>query len=108
MSRYFFHVRDGDDVRFDLLGASLPDLGAAIGRSLQTARRILSSEALDGCMPMNKRIEVEDDKGLLVHVLPFVLAVEFKFNARYKYEIQEVAFPALGYARAGMAAPLAA
>jgi outer membrane receptor for Fe3+-dicitrate len=99
MSRFFFHVRDGDDVRLDPCGTMLPDLASAVGRSLLTARRILSSEALDGSMPMNKRIEVEDDQGLLVHVLPFVHAVEFKFNARYKYGTQDVSFPALGYTR---------
>jgi hypothetical protein len=103
MSRYFFHVRNGDDVLIDTDGVVLNDLHAVIARSLATARKILSDEALAGSMPMNKRVEVEDEDGTLVHSLPFVNAVEFKFNARYKHGQRQSTIATLGYAFTGPA-----
>lgn len=82
MPRYFFHIRDGVETRTDFNGLILPDLEAAVAWALETACRALSDDALEGAVPMNKRVEVEDQCGLRVHDLPFVDAVEFTFNER--------------------------
>ncbi len=101
MSRYFFHIRDGDERRTDFNGVILPDLEAAVAWALDIARRALSDDALEGAMPMSKRVEVEDQCGIRVHDLPFVDAVEFTFNERYRRGRSTIDFSAS--ARAPMA-----
>ena len=76
MSLYFFHLRDGRDFLLDPDGRLLDDLAQVIVAALSEARALISAEALTGRIKLNQRIEVEDDKGRVVHRLNFWDAVE--------------------------------
>lgn len=75
MARYYFHLRDGRDVLLDPEGVELPDIEAARAQALSAARSILAAEVLEGKVPLNLRIDVEDVGGAIVHRLPFADAI---------------------------------
>src|ERR1043166_9082446 len=77
MATYFFHLRDGSDVLLDSEGRNLADDAAIAAAALVEARAIMSADMLSGWVNLGQRIEVEDDKGGLVHRLRFQDAVEF-------------------------------
>jgi hypothetical protein len=56
-------------------GCDLPDLAAIVAKALIGARSILSAEALEGRIPFNMRLDVEDEGGVIVHSLPFADAI---------------------------------
>jgi hypothetical protein len=70
MPRFFFHVVGGDLV-VDEEGIELPDIGAARHHAIVGARSILSSEIMAGRLPLREAIEVTDDNGSSLLVLPF-------------------------------------
>jgi len=75
MALYFFHLRDGQDILLDPEGVDLPDPAAIARNALAAARSILSTEVLEGRLPLDMRIDVEDEAGALVHRLPFADAI---------------------------------
>ena len=77
MSRFFFHLYD-DVVSIDEEGSELPDVAAARQRALKNARAIACQEVLEGHLNLTHRIEVEDEKGRPVLVLPFQEAVRIE------------------------------
>jgi len=76
MARYYFHLRDGEDVLLDPEGRELNHPGAYEQMALNEARAILSDEARGGRMVLGQRIDVEDEAGDLVHRLRFADAIE--------------------------------
>jgi len=75
MSRLYFHLVDGVDTLIDQDGIEItPDKVA--GRALAEARALIADEAQAGRIDMRQRIEVKDDKGVVLHCLPFAEAVE--------------------------------
>ena len=74
MPRYFFHLYD-DVVSIDEEGSELPDVAAARELALKNARAIACQEVLEGHLSLGHRIEVEDEEGRPVLVLPFQDAV---------------------------------
>ena len=77
MPRYFFHLYD-DIVSLDEEGSDLPDVAAARRKAMQNARAIACQEVLDGHLNLRHRIEVEDESGRPVLVLPFQEAVDIE------------------------------
>jgi hypothetical protein len=75
MARYFFHLRDGQDVLLDPDGIDLPDPVTIVAKALAAARSILSADALEGRLQLDLRIDVEDEGGSLVHRLAFADAI---------------------------------
>ena len=75
MPRYFFHLYD-DLVSIDEEGSELPDLAAARRTAVQNVRAIACQEVLEGHLNLQHRIEVEDESGRCVLVVPFQDAVE--------------------------------
>jgi hypothetical protein len=73
---FFFHLRDGKDILLDPEGTELADIAAVQRAALQSARSILSAEVLDGRLPLDMHIDVEDANGTVIHRLPFPDAVE--------------------------------
>lgn len=71
MPRYYFHVRESDTYYPDEEGVQLPDREAVQNEAVRGARSILASEALLGKLPLGGRIEVSDEEGRQVLVLPF-------------------------------------
>lgn len=76
MPRYFFHLRDGEDILLDPEGRELDDREAVERMALDEARSIIADEARGGRIELNARIDVETEEGELVHRLDFVNAVE--------------------------------
>jgi hypothetical protein len=75
MALYYFHLRDGQDVLLDPEGVELADPAAVEQRALAAARSIMSSEVLEGRLPLDMRIDVEDSSGAVVHRLTFPDAI---------------------------------
>lgn len=76
MPRYYFHLRDGEDVLLDPKGMELPDSLAIEAQALYEARSILSHDVMNGRIKLSQRIDVENEDGNIVHSIPFVDAVE--------------------------------
>jgi hypothetical protein len=76
MSLYFFHLRDGQDLLLDPEGTELPDLHAIFRMALASARSILSAEVLEGRLPLDMHLDVENESGEIVHRLQFGDAIE--------------------------------
>ena len=79
MPRYYFHLRDGEDVLLDPEGRELNHPGAVEQMALNEARAIICDDGRGGRIDLTQRIDVEDEAGNLVHRLPFVDAVEVVF-----------------------------
>ena len=77
MPRFFFHVYD-DMVVHDDEGIQLPDVEAARAAALSGARALICEEVMKGRLCLDHRVEVEDEAGERVLVLPFreVIAID--------------------------------
>ena len=62
MPRYFFHLRNSEDVP-DEEGMELPDGAAAEAEALRSVRAMASQAVLDGHLDLNHYIRVEDTHG---------------------------------------------
>ena len=72
MPRYWFNVRDRDDLLLDdAEGCQLPNLRAVKKDAVQAARQILSAAALTGvAASLQVQIEVIDKDGETVLIMP--------------------------------------
>jgi hypothetical protein len=72
MARYFFHVRDGDNLLpDDGEGQEFPNLEAVRLEAIEGARDILSEAALNGAAgSLRQQIEVTDESGRTVLTMP--------------------------------------
>ena len=77
MVRYYFHLRDGEDLLLDPEGQELPSLDAVRKVTLASARSIISNDVRGGRVDLTCHVDVEDASGAIVHSLPFEDAVEF-------------------------------
>lgn len=75
MARYFFHLRDGQDVLMDPEGRDIIDISNIPALALKDARSMISQDALSGKIHLQQAIEVLDETGAVVHRLAFVDAV---------------------------------
>ena len=66
MARYFFHLRDGQDVLMDPEGREIDDVALIPGLALKDARSMISQDALTGRIHLQQAIEVLDEKGAVV------------------------------------------
>ena len=76
MPTYFFHLRDGIDLLLDPEGQVLGSMDAVARIALAEARALIAHDAFTGRIDLDRRIEVEDDAGRIVHRLLFRNAVE--------------------------------
>ena len=76
MARYFFHLRDGDDQLLDPDGIELADQPAIEAAALNAARGMLSHEMREGRLDLRYRIDVEDQRGTVVHSVDLADAFE--------------------------------
>ena len=71
MTKFYLHLRDGDQFTEDRAGGEYPNLAAAVAEAETGAREILAEmlkhgEPLDG-----QRIEIADTTGSVVEVVKF-------------------------------------
>jgi hypothetical protein len=69
MPRFFFHVRDSDDVSQDTEGQELPDLEAARREAINANREILGEKLLHGGSLNHRQIEIANEKGDVLAVV---------------------------------------
>lgn len=71
MPRYFFHVRDENgDISRDQEGQDLPDLTAACSEAVSANREMLGERLLHGGSLNHRQIEVADESGRVLTVIP--------------------------------------
>lgn len=75
MARYYFHLRDGQDVLIDPEGREIADPSQIPALVLKEARSIISQDALAGQIHLGQAIDVLDMSGQVVHHLSFRDAV---------------------------------
>lgn len=80
MPRYFFHLRDGEDIVLDPEGRELEGPGAVEPMALDEIRAIIADDARNGRINLDQRIDVEDEAGNLVHRKHFADAVEIRMS----------------------------
>jgi len=75
MRTYFFHLRDGEDVLLDPDGRSFPSMEALVAATLYEGRDVIATDARSGTINLAQRLEIEDDRGEVVHRLELKDAV---------------------------------
>ena len=78
MAHYYFHLRDDGERLLDPQGLWIEDAAQIAQVALREVRSLISQEALQGEINLDQRLEVEDDRGKLVHVLRFADAVRVR------------------------------
>jgi hypothetical protein len=71
MPRYFFHVRDGDELILDREGLDLPDLESAADECRRLVRAVLNEDQFRALLTPGRKFEVVDELGRLVLIIPF-------------------------------------
>jgi hypothetical protein len=72
MPRYFFHVRNGSELIPDPKGVELPDLRSAPDELQRAVREVLNEDAFRSELGANRQIEITDEQGRLVLLIPFL------------------------------------
>jgi hypothetical protein len=63
MTRFFFHVRKGDELECDALGVELPDIASARQQAIRAARDLLADMTTRGQDARGWSIEIADEDG---------------------------------------------
>jgi hypothetical protein len=71
MTRYYFHVRDGEDFIRDLNGENFESLSAARHEALGAARELVADAVESGEPPNHRTIEITDEENRVVAQVPF-------------------------------------
>lgn len=78
MPRYYFHVREGNEVSRDIEGQELPNADAARAEAINASREILSEKLLHGGSLNHRQVEIADETG---HVVDVVSSDDVLFKA---------------------------
>jgi hypothetical protein len=78
MTRFYFHIREGDKLQKDTTGVELPSVEAAREEALASARDILVDEIKHGDALDDRRFEVWDDMGVPHFILPLRDAIRIE------------------------------
>ena len=77
MTRYFFHLREGERLTLDKTGTPLPNLVGAIDEAKSRAGALVDQAARSGrSVGWGTEYEVEDEHGHLALILPLSQFVE--------------------------------
>jgi hypothetical protein len=82
MSRYFLHLRDGQDVALDDEGTEYTSVEALRQGMMSGARDTLTGDLVRGHLDLTLRIDAEASDGTVVESLPFSEAVEIHYPER--------------------------
>lgn len=75
MPRYFFHIRQGDELFTDDEGEELADLNAVRNEAVESARELMADDVAQGRPSELRVFEVTDEHGNTVLTLPFEDAI---------------------------------
>ena len=88
MPRYYFHVREGQEISRDTEGRDLPNAEAARGEAVNAGREILGEKRPHGGSRNHRQIEIADETG---HVVDVVSANDMPFKAeRFRSHAEDV------------------
>ncbi|HEX8444056.1 MAG TPA: hypothetical protein VF631_10475 [Allosphingosinicella sp.] len=76
MARYHFHIDECGTIITDDEGLKKPDMESVRHEALMSAREIMCGEMKRGKLCLSCHIEVQDEAGHVVYILPFKQAVE--------------------------------
>jgi hypothetical protein len=79
MARYYFHLKQGDEVVTDEEGQELPSLGKATAMAVNGARELVASAMKNGRDLQIYAIVIEDDSGQTT-LLPLAEVVPKRFR----------------------------
>jgi hypothetical protein len=82
MARYYLNIRNGGGYVEDMEGQELPDLAAARLQAIEGVRSVLSEEARQGEIDLSGSIEIADQAGNILLILPFSDAVHLRLNEK--------------------------
>jgi hypothetical protein len=83
MGRFYFHLKDGDDLTLDEEGSELPGIDAARKEALRTAREMLSEAIKQGAEKVWEALVIADASGRTIEVLPLAAALPMVLRARF-------------------------
>jgi hypothetical protein len=66
VTRYFFHLQEGDTILEDEEGAQFADDAAACDAGFRAARGLLASAVIEGRLPLDHVVVVSDDQGVVL------------------------------------------
>ena len=72
MGRFYFHLKDGDELIHDDEGIELPNVEAATREALLSARELLANAIKDGNPKVPEAFVIADEAGRILRVLPMV------------------------------------
>jgi hypothetical protein len=78
MTRFFFHIRDGEEYLEDEEGVELPDLDTAHHEAISAAREMISDMVLRGKVINGQAFEIANADGQILKVVPFKSAITLK------------------------------
>ena len=70
MGRFYFHLKDGDELTLDEEGSELPGIDAARKEALQAARELLGEAIRQGAEKVWEALVIADGDGRTIEVLP--------------------------------------
>ncbi|AXV15209.1 hypothetical protein CYG48_05520 [Neorhizobium sp. SOG26] len=76
--RYFFHIRKHNHLQLDPEGVELPSHTAALEEAVEAARELLAVKVRNGEVVNGDQFEITDEKGQIIHVLPFRSVLRLK------------------------------
>ena len=78
MTKFYFNVRDGDNIATDEEGSEMPDIYYAENEAIQAAREIMAEKVLNGEFINGQSFEISDENGTVVATVPFRAALRLK------------------------------
>jgi hypothetical protein len=73
MGRFYFHVKEGNEMISDEEGIDLPDVATATQEALRAARELLAEAIKLGKPTSPEAIMIADETGETLQILPFVI-----------------------------------
>ena len=80
MPRYYFHIRNVDDVALDEEGTDLPDLNTVCRQALASARELLANAIKEGKEPISESVVIADANGQELMSVPLTQALPNRFR----------------------------
>jgi hypothetical protein len=71
MPRYYFHIRNGEDLARDPEGAEFATLDLARAEAIKSARELLSQRVLRGDLVNGESFELTSDDGVVAEIVKF-------------------------------------
>ncbi|MGD9478427.1 DUF6894 family protein [Shinella sp. G-2] len=77
MPRYFFHIRDKDNLEIDPEGLEFPDLESAVIDARMAAKEMLAERLMAGEQLDGQRLEITDERGATLETITFRSVLNF-------------------------------